>query len=157
MRRSGGVRFTLWNYHRSPASGRSKDALIPDEIEPGSRDQSRELFDQLQRLQDDVARAVAPGAQANWVLAPPISRPAMNPVFTISPGWIRGQVRELELDYSIRRMIEARGNKLALPIAARSSLSLTPRLGAVTVAQQNYGYYLRHGEGRESRRWSEDH
>lgn len=48
-------------YHPGPVTGGGgQDAVVPDEVDPGWRNECGELFEQLQRLEPDMGRAVAP-------------------------------------------------------------------------------------------------
>ena len=53
------------------AGARSEDAVVADEMEVRRRDQGRELLEELQGLEDDVGRAVAPA------ILQPVEEPAI--------------------------------------------------------------------------------
>ena len=45
----------------APACMGREDAVIKHQIDPGARRQGRQLFEQLERLEEQMARAVCPG------------------------------------------------------------------------------------------------
>jgi hypothetical protein len=47
---------------RAPAGGRTQDPVIANLVNPRGRDQGGELLQQLQGLEDDVRRPIAPAA-----------------------------------------------------------------------------------------------
>jgi hypothetical protein len=54
-------RRAVGDHSRSPAGMRCEYAVVQDEVDPRPRGERRELLEQRERLEDELARAVRPG------------------------------------------------------------------------------------------------